>query len=173
MAQYYTAVDVPQVTFEESDFKNEHSYPQQTLAVFLIVPWLTNWLGLHDALIRSSSLSLLCYLGLHDALVSCLGHFSLLVMFIVPAVVPSRNWWVTFYILHFLYFFFILPFIAADFPSRWYITAVLGIFLPTQTPALRALISKIVGKHEVLNSPLSSGLQLYKTARNCPLDKGT
>ena len=59
MAQYYTAVDVPQVTFEESDFKNYHSFPQQTLAVFLIVPWLTNWLGLHDALIRSSLLSLL------------------------------------------------------------------------------------------------------------------
>ena len=34
--------------------------------------------------------------------------------------------------------------------SRWYITSVLGIFLPTQTPALRALISKIVAKHEVL-----------------------
>jgi len=56
LAQYYTAVDVP-----------------QTIAVFLIVPWLTNWLGLHDAL------------------VSCLGHFSLLVMFVVPAVVPTRN----------------------------------------------------------------------------------
>ena len=48
--------------------------PKQTLAVFVIVPWLTNWLGLHDAL------------------VSCLGHFSLLVMFVVPAVVPSRTW---------------------------------------------------------------------------------
>lgn len=88
LSQYYTIIDIP-----------------QTLAVFFIVPFLTNWLQLHDALVSS------------------LGHLSLMVVFATPALAPTRTW--------------------------WYINAVTGIFVPTQTPALRALISKLVKGDEV------------------------
>jgi len=88
LSQFYSIIDIP-----------------QTLSVFFIVPFLTNWLGLHDALMSS------------------LGHFCLILVNITPSIVPSRNW--------------------------WYMGAVTGIFIPTQTPALRALLSKLVPADEV------------------------
>ena len=77
----------------------------QTVAVFSLVPLLTNVFHVHDAILSS------------------LGHLSLMAGFLNIALATSRN--------------------------MWYINAALAVFTGTQTPALRALLSKIVEPGEV------------------------
>ena len=88
LSQFYTIVDVP-----------------QTLAVFIIVPFLTN------------------VFHVHDAVISTLGHLCLMVGVINIALATNRN--------------------------MLYLNAALGIFIPTQTPSMRAMLSKIVESGEV------------------------
>ena len=88
LSQYHTILDTP-----------------QTLAVFFIVPFLTN------------------VFHVHDAIISTLGHLSLMAIFINVALATERN--------------------------MMYLNAALGIFIPTQTPAMRAMLSKIVEPDEI------------------------
>ena len=59
--------------------------------------------------------------------------------------------------------------IVTTFRNWWYIDAVTGLFIPTQTPAMRALLSKLVPADEVLTS--SDLTKLYLNKKTHSTDK--